>query len=177
MQIQYQARSVYGEKQIQYYRKTNPYKLWIAVLKWFCYLVGGFSVFINMIFFMTAAFSPLWILNAIWFLVGVFLLVDGAMGSLWLNKQYEKRIKKREKDGMIVLSFYEEQIEVVYEAYHRNEIISYEQIKKVLQDFEGYYLFTEQDIFYVRRKKFEVGDGYEFPRFIEQKARIKVEKQ
>lgn len=177
MELQYQAKSEYGEKQIQYYRKAKPYKIWIGILKWICYIIGGFSAFFNMIFFMTASFSEMSMLNVLWFLVGIFLLVDGAAGSLWIDKVYKKRVLKQQKDGSIVVSFYEEGIEAFYETYNKKESFRYEEVKKVIQDFEGYYVFVKADIFYVRRKQFEVGDGYEFPRFLEQKSKIKVEKQ
>lgn len=177
MKLQYQAKSEYGEKQIQYYRKTNPYKVGFGILRWICYIIGGFSVFFNIIFFMTASISEMSILNVVWFLAGIFLLVDGASGSLWVDKLYQKRMSNQKKDGTILLSFAEDRIEVFYETYSKKEQFQYEDIRKVLQDFEGYYLLIEKDIFYVWRKKFEVGDGYEFPRFLEQKSKIKVEKQ
>ena len=176
MEIRYQAKSEYSEKQIQYYRKTNPYRMGIQILKWFCYIIGGASVVFNMIFFMTASFSEMSILNIIWFLAGMFLLVDGAAGSPWIDKVYQKRIQKQQKDGEIVVSFFETEVQATYETYKRTELFSYEEIEKIIQDFEGYYLFMKKDIFYVKRKKFDIGDGYEFPRFIEQKSKIKVEK-
>ena len=177
MQVQYQASSEYGEKQIAYYRKTKPYAILLKILKWTCYVLGGVSVAVNMIIFMTAPVKEIGILNLLFFLVGIFLLVDGAGGNLWIDKLYKKRMEKEKKNGEIELSFNENEIQAVFKNYDQKKNFSYSSVKKALQDFEGYYLFVDKEIFYVKRKQFAIGNGYEFPRFLEEKSGIKVEKQ
>ena len=174
MEVIYQVQSEYSEKQMQYYRKTKPYRIWFQILKWFCYVIGGISVFVNLIVFIAAPLNKISIFNIITFLIGVFLLVDGAMNSHFLDIIYEKRVKKTKRDGAITLSFYEQEIKIQFEKDNRQETIPYSAITRVGKDFEGYFLKAQKELFYVKRKQFDIGDGYEFPKFLKEKTGLEI---
>ena len=174
MEPVYQVKSEYSEKQMQYYRRTNPYYIGFKILKWICYLVGGFSVFINMIVFITARLTEISIFNVLFFLIGIFLLVDGAMDSHWIDIAYAKKIKKAQKDGEILLSFYEEEIIIQFMQYNKEEHFSYAELTKAEKDFEGYFLQIGKELLHVKRKQFLIGDGFQFPQFLQQKTGIQM---
>lgn len=173
-QISYQIETHFSEKQMEYYRQTKPWKTGFRCLTYLCYGIGGAAMAVNMIIFITARSGEISIFHILSFLMGTFILVDGAMGNRWIDKFCEKQFQKKQLDGMALVTFLEDEIVIEYEKYQRKETFSYRDLQCAEGDFEGYYIKFPHHLLYLKRKQFKIGDRWEFPTYLNQKTDLHV---
>lgn len=173
----YEVLTEFSEKQMEYYRQRKPWKTVFRCLAYFCYILGGAMMAMTMILFITAQKGEFSIWYIAVFLIGGFLLVDGAMGNRWIDRIYEKNLQKKQIDGVVKVSFEDKEIVLQYEKYKRTETFSYKELKTADNDFEGYYLKFADRLLYLKRKQFQTGDAWEFPDYLNERTEFHLNKE